>query len=238
MKFVQAQFSLKYEPQVLIRRSVNEIEDFLSEHYGTPQTMPIPDDFAADAPRIILESKNGHSRIVFSQISIDFLTRFDGEYEDSLCLTKEYVLERIKLLKELLEKINIKQYFFCGITYNVYLDTDGKTPVEYIKDILGESISGIENLYEASQRIALIEDNQFFINQQVGTYKEYQGRGTVQNLLDFSSSKLVSEGVNVVLDVNNRYAYLQKGESISFENFEETVAKIYEMIEQNLQKWR
>lgn len=52
MKFVQAQFSLKYEPQIQIRRSANMIEDFLAEHYGPPQTMPIPDDFAAEAPRI------------------------------------------------------------------------------------------------------------------------------------------------------------------------------------------
>ncbi len=29
MKFVQAQFSLKYEPQLKIRRSANDIEDFL-----------------------------------------------------------------------------------------------------------------------------------------------------------------------------------------------------------------
>ena len=32
MKFVQAQFSLKYDPQVKIRRSANDIEDFLQQH--------------------------------------------------------------------------------------------------------------------------------------------------------------------------------------------------------------
>lgn len=53
MKFVQAQFSLKYDLHPKIRRSVNDIEDFLQQHYGAPQTMPLPDEFAPEAPRII-----------------------------------------------------------------------------------------------------------------------------------------------------------------------------------------
>ena len=32
MKFVQAQFSLKYDLHPKIRRSVNDIEDFLQQH--------------------------------------------------------------------------------------------------------------------------------------------------------------------------------------------------------------
>ncbi len=58
MEYVQAQFSLKFEPQIRIRRYANQIEDFLQQYYGTPQTMPIPDEFAAEAPRIIINSKN------------------------------------------------------------------------------------------------------------------------------------------------------------------------------------
>ena len=72
MKFVQAQFSLKYEPRWKIRRDANHIEDLLQEYYGTPQIMPLPDDIAAEAPRIVFASHGGHSQINFSQISADF----------------------------------------------------------------------------------------------------------------------------------------------------------------------
>ena len=123
MEFVQAQFSLKYQPQIKIRRSVNEIEDYLQEHYGTPQTVPIPDDFAAEAPRIILNSHNGHSQISFSQISVDFTVSFDGDYRTDFGLTQEYILERIGILKDLLEKIGICDFYFAGITYNMHLNT-------------------------------------------------------------------------------------------------------------------
>ena len=67
MKFVQAQFSLKYEPQIKIRRSVNDIEDFLQEHYGTPQTMPLPDEFAPEAPRI---QRMDIVRLVFRRLQL------------------------------------------------------------------------------------------------------------------------------------------------------------------------
>ena len=68
MKFMNAQFSLKFEPQRRIRRSINDIEDLLEQYYNVPQLSPLPDDFAADAPRIILNSKHGHSQIIFSTI--------------------------------------------------------------------------------------------------------------------------------------------------------------------------
>ncbi len=239
MRFVQAQFSLKYEPQIKIRRSVNKIEDFLEKYYGTPQTVPIPDEFAAEAPRIILDSKNGHSQISFSQISVDFTAKFDGEFAEDFGKTKEYVLNRLKILKELLENININQYYFCGITYNVHLDLKGERPIDYIKQCIGGEILKEQNLYEASQRIALVENDSFFVNQQIGTFREYQGKGnSIPNLVDFATSRLVAEGVNVTLDINNRYAYLCEGRARELSEFEEVVSEVYNKLEHNLEKWR
>ena len=122
MKFVQAQFSLKYDLHPKIRRSVNDIEDFLQQHYGAPQTMPLPDEFAPEAPRIILYSKNGHSQISFSQISVDLIVNFDSDFLNDFLKTQEYIQERITLIIELLKRINIHEYLFCGVTYNARLD--------------------------------------------------------------------------------------------------------------------
>lgn len=238
MEYVQAQFSLKFEPQIKIRRNANQIEDFLEEYYGTPQTMPIPDDFAAEAPRIVLNSKNGHSQISFSQISVDLTVNFDGEYRADFGLTKEYILQRLNILKDLLKKINITTFYFAGISYNVRLNTRDKTPTEYMAGLLNAEITGMD-IYEASQRVAMVEDKTFFVNEQIGTFKEYQGKGTsIPNLLDFKNSKLVSEGVNLVLDVNNRYEYLYNGTSKPLDGYESLITKVYEIIERNLTKWR
>lgn len=236
MEFVQAQFSLKFDPQIRIRRSVNEIEDYLQEHYGTPQTMPIPDDFAAEAPRIVLKSKNGHSQISFSQISVDFTVDFDGDYRNNFDLTQNYILERITILRNLLSKIEINNFFFCGISYNCYLNTSGKSNIEYISSIL--NINQDKDIYEASRRIASVYKKKFFVNEQVGTYKEYQSKGiSIPNLIDFTNSKLVSEGISLSIDVNNRYEYLQSGKAKSLDIYDDLISEIFSIIYLNLRKW-
>ena len=237
MKFVQAQFSLKYEPQLKIRRSANDIEDFLQQHYGTPQTMPLPDEFAPEAPRIILYSKNGHSQISFSQISVDFIANFDGEFLNNFTKTKEYIQERITLIIELLKKIGINEYLFCGVTYNAHLDIGAQSPIEFIKKYLGGDIPQ-EELYEVSQNIAYVKNDKFFVNQQIGTYKEFQGRSVgVPNLFEIESSAIVSEGVSLTLDINNRYQYVYQSKRNLISDCLTDVDAIFLLLIDNISKW-
>lgn len=237
MKFVQAQFSLKYEPQRKIRRFANDIEDFLQQHYGTPQMMPLPDEFAPEAPRIILYSKNGHSQISFSQISVDFIVNFDNEFPNDFSKTQEYIQERVTLIIELLKKININEYLFCGVTYNARLDIGEQKPIDYIRDYLGGDIPH-DGLYEASQSIACVKDDKFFVNQQVGTYKEFQGRpGVVPNLFEIGNSAIVSEGISLALDINNRYQYVYQNKKNSINDCLADVDTIFSLLVENISRW-
>lgn len=238
MKFVQAQFSLKYEPQLKIRRSANLIEDLLHEYYGVPQVIPIPDDIAAEAPRIVLTSHTGHSQINFSQISVDFTVRFDSDYIGNYESTKSYIQERIQLLKHVLSNIGINEYYFFGLTYNIHLDIGEDAPLEHIRNLLGGNLLEKVNLYEVMQRVASLEENKFFVNQQISTFKEYQSNGmNIPNLIDFSNSKLIEEGVSVSLDVNNRYSFLHKGVNTKMEEFDSDLSKIFELIERNIHEF-
>lgn len=237
MNFVQAQFSLKYEPQPKIRRSVNDIGDFLQQHYGTPQTMPLPDEIAPEAPRIILYSKNGHSQIIFSQISVDFIVTFDNEFLNDFSKTQVYIQERVALIVELLKKININEYLFCGITYNARLDIGEQRPIEFIRGYLGGDIPR-DGLYEASQNIACVRDDKFFVNQQIGTYKEFQGRpGVVLNLFEIGNSVMVSEGISLVLDINNRYQYIYQNRKNSIDDCMSDINTIFLMLLDNIKGW-
>lgn len=237
MKFVQAQFSLKYEPQIKIRRAANDIEDFLQEYYGTPQTMPLPDEFALDAPRIILYSKNGHSQIRFSQISVDFIVNFDNEYSDDFKMTQEYIQKRIAIIIELLRKININEYLFCGITYSTRLDIGTQKPIEYIRRFLGEDIPQ-DDLYEVTQNLASVKDEKFFVNQQIGTYKEFQGKpGIEPNLFEVGNCVAISEGVSLTLDINNRYQYVYKNVKNSIDECLKDVDSIYSLLKDNINRW-
>lgn len=236
MKFMQALFSLKYEPQIRIRRSVNQIEDALSDHYGPAEMPPLPDEFAPEVPRIILHSKNGHSQISFSQISVNLTVDFDDKYWEDFAATKIYILERLQILMELLKVIDIQQFCFAGLSYNIHLDTAEHSSVPYMVDLLKLGTSS-QNIYEASRRMTMIEDNAFFINEQVGTFKEYQTAG-IPELMNKQNSKLTAEGVNLVLDINNRYEFQQISHLRSIDEFHDIITKIYELIEHTLTKWR
>lgn len=236
MKYMQALFSLKYEPQMRIRRSVNQIEDALSEHYGLAEMPPLPDEFAPEVPRIILHSKYGHSQISFSQISVNLTVDFDDKYWEDFEATKRYILERLQILMDLLKVINIHQFCFAGLSYNIHLDTTEHPSVQYMVNLLELGTSS-ENIYEASRRMTMIEDNTFFINEQVGTFKEYQTAG-IPELMNKQNSKLTAEGVNLVLDVNNRYEFQQNSDLRSIDEFHDIITKIYELIERTLTNWR
>lgn len=240
MKFVQAQFSLKFEPQLKIRRYVNDMEDYLCKYYGIPQTIPLPDDYELDAPRVILYSKNGHSQISFSLISVDFVVNFDDEFMNDFLKTKEYIQERVTLIASLLEKIGIKEYLFCGITYNAHLDIREQRPIDYIKKFLNNSIS-YEGLYEASQNVACVKDDKFFINQQIGTYKEFQGKldnvSNIPNLFKITNDKMISEGISLSLDINNRYQYVYKNKKNLIDNCLSDVDKIFLLLSENIYRW-
>ena len=239
MKFLNAQFSLKFEPQLRIRRNANQIEDILSNYYGVPQILPIPDDFAADAPRIILSSKYGHSQISFSQISADMIANFDGDFIHDFVKTKSYTEERIALLKDLLLNMEIGQYYFCGISYKFQIDTEGLSSIEYLKNLVKDDVNDGEDVCDVARRISVVLDDTFFVNRQTSLYREYRGNGS--NIPDFfvlSNNEIIVDGVSVLLDVNNRHRYIRSGSGISVHSLMNVVSKIYEIIDQQMHRWR
>ncbi len=211
MEHIQSQFSFKFEPIMKIRRESNMIEDFLQEKYLPPITTPIPDDFVAEAPRIIFASKNGHSQIHFSQISVDFSVNFDGGFVNDYLLCEEYVNERFMLVYELLKKMNVKQYYYFGVTNNVLIDTKNFTSIEYMKSLVN-GVSSIDNIYEIFQRVATIEDDKYFVNKQFSNFTQYKGTiNNISNLVSIPQGEVVLEGVNFSLDINNRYTFIKSG---------------------------
>lgn len=239
MRFLNAQFSLKFEPKIRIRRNVNQIEDALSDYYGVPQILPIPDEFAADAPRIILSSKNGHSQISFSQISADMIANFDGDFIHDFMKTKSYAEERITLLKDLLLSIGIEQYYFCGIAYKFQIDTMGLSSIEYLKNLVKDEVNEGEDICDVAQRISVVFNDKFFVNRQTGLYREYSGNGSsIPDLFVMSNNEIIAEGVSILLDVNDRHRYIQSGGSVSIQFLMHTVSEIYEIIEHQMYRWR
>ena len=100
-------------------------------------------------------------------------------------------LHPLPCTSDLLKKIGIDEYLFCGITYNARLDIGEKKPIEFITKYLGSDIPQ-GDLYEASRNIAIVKNERFFVNQKIGTYKEFQGiPGSIPNLFEIGSVRTV-----------------------------------------------
>lgn len=145
-------------------------------------------------------------------------------------------MERLNILPELLDKIGIQEFCFLGLSYSIHLNTENQSAVEYMVDLLKpEEDKG--KSYEASRRITLVRDNAFFINQQIGVFREYQG-SNIPDLMNFQTAKMTTEGINQVLDVNNRYGYQRSSALLKTDTVHSLTVKMYELIEDALSKWR
>ena len=161
-----------------------------------------------------------------------------GWVADNYENAKHYIGRRIQLLRKVLSDMRVNEYYYFGLTYTIHIDNVAQSPIEQIRTLLGGNLIQKGNLYEVMQRVATLEDNKFFVNQQISTFKEYQSNGVNNpNLLDFSNSKLVAEGVSVSLDVNNRYAFLNKGSNTKMQEFDDDFLKIIDLIEKNMKKF-
>ena len=82
-----------------IRRRINDFEDRVSGPYGRPQTLPAPDEFDPQFPRVIFQSVGGHSQLVASQVSIALNVNYDGEWTRDSSKRLAYLQGRAPLVE-------------------------------------------------------------------------------------------------------------------------------------------
>ena len=231
-EFVNAQFSVKFPQQVEIRRYVNEIEDVLKEDYTTPQIFPVPDNFAADAPRLSFTSNGNHSQIAISQISIDLNVNFDNDFATDFAKTKEYINNKVKTIAKILDKAKIERYYFCGLVYSYSDGACVDEPKEFMQkalEHLGKATG--ESLYDASWRKTYI-DGDYFINERADIGRKFDGIGNVSSLLfNFVNSKVVEEKIINSIDVNNRARYIREGTTLPSDTLHKQMQLVIDKIE-------
>ena len=237
MNYRQLQFSIKFSKFENIRRHLNEIEDVFKDLFGVPQTVPVPDDFNPQVPRVVMSSKDGLCQISFSQISIDFSVRSSEEVlvENDACL--EYTSKIVNLVKDFFIKVGISDFCYMGVICNLKLNIKGMTALDFAKKRLDKECYS-DGLYDVSQRLVSVKDNEFFVNEQIDTYHE--PKEGITNIPEFRQGKDFSNEKSVALsiDVNNRYSYIQSGNLIAIDEIKPVLQKIYAVIEEVATKWR
>lgn len=234
MKLNNIQYSIKYNRTIGIRRHINDIEDAFTKYSLTPYGIPIPDETAPDAPRIIINKDDSSSiQLLFSQISA---TVSIAKRSDNKDIDESVFLNLIKELNKLLPSIGISNYLYCGITQTFETSIE---PKEYMSD----HIPGIEhenvNLYDGSWQYSYVDSNKYFINQRAAMVKQYsdQDNSILPDLITFSGRTLEKESLFINIDINDRYDYLMNGNEKSLSKVSNNIDKFMDLLKQKEKEW-
>lgn len=219
--------TIKFPVDRQIRRYSNHIEDILSHSYGQPTIMPIPDEIDAFIPRIQFISKNNHSRILLSQMSIDFNVTFDDCFNKNFDSCKNYLQERIKLIANILTAINKTNIYYCGMTTVVREELSNENK----KDIYEKYNLTKKEFYDFDIKYTFLKDETYHHNIRFLNYRDY--KGFIENadnnfLANFSNAEISEFGLEKEIDLNDRYEYNKFGKTYDLSKL---TARLTQMLE-------
>lgn len=221
-------------PQVQqIRRCVNDFEDRLSEAYGQPQTIPVPDDLDPQVPRLVFQSLGGHSQIVISQVSIALNVTYDGDWTTDSSKRLAYLQQRVPLVYALCEVAGAEPGY-SGLTSRARLETSA-TDEQILNRFV--AVTGVGEtptaLSEASLRLSSVVDSRFFDNTTIQSYRQWRV-DAASPATRFSSATATSRGLELINDFNDRYAF---NEDTTYQTSEAAGLAIVARAQDSLDAW-
>lgn len=159
---------------------------------------------------------------------------FDDEFSFDYTKVDQYIKERALLAKKVLETLDVKEYLYFGIINNIELNTHGKQPVNFMRELVSNECD--PDAREITLRTVVLKEEKYFIGKQYTTFERYDMNFPSPALICFDKNKKKDSGVALSLDVNNRYgfSYLNRKNPIS--SYEEELEKILNMEKTEIDK--
>ncbi len=173
--------------------------DFLN-HFNEPNTIQTPPGFTDGLPVIVARSKGGHSNLSVSALSSTISSKYDNGFENSLdkCMAnlKDKVYPTFYIMEDVTGK-SVKKIRFSGISFIIDLVSEKqeeKSIVEVFSNLtrfnVGSDIDINNDLADFNTKVALIYDNEFYVNITVGQSQDITGKR-----------------LTAIIDVNNKYGF-------------------------------
>jgi len=207
-KYIRNSYGISFVRQLSIRRYANQFEDLLKGNYSQPHIISVPDDLNPEVPRMIFDSQHGFSQIIISQINVTLNVTYSPDWQENISNGKNYLLNRIPTLFDLLEKLEDTKPCFSGIVTLVHLPVLGNesTFIDYLSKLsLGQR--DISNLYDVHLKTAEVYSNRFFSNLTIKNYRLWKFDAGPQVLPRLSHKKVFEQGIEIIGDFNDRYMY-------------------------------
>lgn len=221
----QNSFNIFFPKQLGIRRKANEFEDALQGHYFQPLIIPVPDDFDPEVPRMIFGSKHGFSQVMVSQVSVTLNVNYSLDWQTDSEKRKNYLVDRIPVLFQLLKISGIAAPCFCGLATRFRLTGEGMSDENIILHLakLYLKEESLQTPHDLQIKKTEILEDTFFSNVTVRNYRSWRLQEGVSGILSLSYTEADERGIEIVVDFNDRHAF---NEDKAYHTCEQTAATI------------
>ncbi len=240
-KYLQNSFSIVFPRKPSIRKNVFEFEKKLEDLYIQPQVINIPDEINPEMPRMVFTSKHGHSQIIISQVNLVLNVNYSSDWQSDISQGKEYILNKVSVLYELLNILEEACPYFSGFNTLVQIpaqEEDNETIISHIYNLFSKDLEPSPyDLYEFQFKTSKIVEDSFFSNITIQNYRNWNLDFGVEGIPKLYSKDIIESGIQIVGDFNDRYAFNEKESYCSIQKQAQKIidlglAKVSNTIEQ------
>ena len=201
----QTNLNLVYPRIMEYRKKFANSEDILQQYFMPSTILPIPEQVQDEVPRIIAQTKNGHSVLNIALSVSSFITNYNGEFVSDWNKCKEYVAQRCSDIYQMIDNMTENNNTFVGLITNVEIDDLDGTGLEILKkSLFGEETEKMGELYDLSCKLTYVYKNRYYINITLQNLREF-------SVQQYSNGRTCITGerkhtISASIDINDRYA--------------------------------
>ena len=236
MKLLKTSLNMMYPKIVDYRRNFVLTEDVLKKDFQPANLLPVPDEIPDEVPRIVAQTKGGHSVLNIGLNAISFLTNYDGSYVNDWMVSSSYLEEKGKLIYEVMDKLTGKRYSYVGVVAVLEVDNENEDVLDVLKkSLIRDHGKDIGDPYSLGVKLTYVQEDKYFVNISLETIKKYKAIKDKDG--ELISNTYDSSFIGITVDVNDRFAFEHiQGYHSSQKAFERILAIITELVDGKLEK--
>lgn len=202
----QTNLNLVYPRIVEYRKKFADSEDILQQFFMPSTILPIPEEVQSEVPRIIAQTKQGHSVLNLALTVASFTTNYTESYVSDWNKCRDYLNERCSDIYKLVDHMTGQNHTFVGLITNIEVDGLDENGLETLKkSLLGEGRFK-NDLYDLSAKLTYVLKDRYYINLTLQNLREFGAQQYSNGRTCIISENEKKHSVSVSIDVNDRYA--------------------------------
>jgi hypothetical protein len=206
-RYIQNSFKIAFQSQVEIQSKTDEFEYILKDYYNRFMPDESKPDLRHSWKGLVFISKHGFSKIIISQRKITLNVSYSKAYQNDFQKGKQYILERMPLLFELLNVIDRMKPRSYGLVTQVRISSNANinAMIYHVHHLFLKNTSSAD-LSEIQLKMTNVISDQFLSSI---TLKNYRIDKFQREIQSYSNANAVKWGI--AIDGDYRYVFSRQG---------------------------